>query len=227
MQKLKKQDEERKRRKREEKEKKEREHRRYLAVLEERKREEDEQKERELELQREIQERKDREKRHQEEQERRKVAYEKNILSEQSWNQHGKPNIQCLFDKKSAYLGKLHSVPLDLEQKIQTDQVPKEDLVFRRYKALLIPLDCHTNNEILSELIQYFLQHSTINKVCEDNHKSLAFTKEGFPFKCISMQLTVAKAPLVKPSLSNYYTESPDSKVHENAIKVLSLLFDT
>ena len=148
------------------------------------------------------------------------------MISEESWLKHNKPNILHLFDKKSAYLSKLHSVPLDLEQKIQTDQVQKEDLVFRRYKALLIPLDCHINNEILSELIQYFLQHSSIQKVYEDEHKSLAFTKRSFPFKCISMQITVTKAPLCKPSLKPPI-ESPENNTHENAIKVLSLLFDT
>ena len=106
-----------------------------------------------------------------------------------------------MFDKRSAYLSKLHSVPLELETKISKDQVQKEDLVFRRYKALLIPLDSHINNEVLSELIQYFLLHSTIQKVFEDENKSLAFTKPSFPFKCISMQITVTKAPLSKPSL--------------------------
>ena len=135
------------------------------------------------------------------EQQRRKTEYEETIISEKSWEAHNKPSIPCLFDKKSAYLSKLHSVPLDLEQKIQTDKVAKEDLVFRRYKALLIPLDSHINNEILSELIQYFLQHSSMHKVYEDKNKSLAFTKGSFPFKCISMQITVTKAPLCKPSL--------------------------
>ena len=148
------------------------------------------------------------------------------IMSEESWNEHGKPDVPCLFDKKCAYMSKLHSVPLDLERKIQTNQVEQEDLVSQRYRALMIPFGDHMNSEILSRLIQYFLLHSTLHKVYEDEHKSLAFTKESFPFKCISMQITVTKAPLSKPSLQPLI-ESMDKKGHESAIRVLSLLFDT
>lgn len=161
-----------------------------------------------------------------EDEERRKDEYEQEITAEKSWLDHGKTDIPCLFDKKCAYMGRLNSLPLDLELKIQSNEVGKEDLVFRRYKSLMIPLDSHINNGILSDLIQYFLLYSNLNKVYENEHKSLAFTKESFPFKCIGMQIAVTEAPLSSPSLKPMAGEHTQNK-RDSFIRVLSLLFDT
>lgn len=117
-------------------------------------------------------------------------------------------------------------LPPDLELKIRNNEVGQEEPGSGRYKALMIPLDAHINNAILSDLIQYFLLFSTLTKVYENEHKSLAFTKESFPFKCISMQMAVTEAPLRSPSLKPMAGELAKSK-RDTAIRVLSLLFDT
>lgn len=90
----------------------------------------------------------------------------------------------------------------------------------------MIPLDLHVDNGILSDIIQYFLINSNLNKVYENEHKSLAFNKESFPFKCISMQISVTEAPLNAPSLKPMSGEFVSSKKN-SFIRVLSLLFDT
>ena len=70
-----------------------------------------------------------------------------------------------------------------------------------RYKTIMIPLDHHINNEMQSSLINYFMQNSTMHKIYENEHKSAAFSNLQFPFKCLSIQITVAKAPLSKVGL--------------------------
>jgi hypothetical protein len=90
----------------------------------------------------------------------------------------------------------------------------------QRYKSLTIPLGDHLTSGTLSELIEYFLLNSNMHKVCENPNKSLAFTKGCFPLKCIGIQMTVAKAPLNKPSLKEV---APGL----DSLRVLSLLFDT
>ena len=71
-----------------------------------------------------------------EENERRKDNFEKSIR--RVWTGS---DVPCLFDPKIAYSKQLYSLPVGLEEKITAGQVPNEDIVFRRYKVLLIPLD--------------------------------------------------------------------------------------
>lgn len=65
-----------------------------------------------------------------------------------------------------------------------------------------------------------------MHKIYENEHKSLAFNKKCFPFKCLSMQMTILKAPLSKCSLSPL-NKSTDKEYQKNAIKALCLIFDT
>jgi hypothetical protein len=75
-------------------------------------------------------------KREKDENERRKDNFEKSIR--RVWNGS---DVPCLFDPKIAYSKQLYSLPVHLEEKIMSATVPNEDLVFRRYKVLLIPID--------------------------------------------------------------------------------------
>jgi len=87
--------------------------------------------------------------------------------SEEQWLANGKTDVGCLFDVKCSFLSKLHQLPLDLEDKIAKNQVDEKDISLNRYKALMIPLDRHIDNGILSALLQYFLANSTMAKVYE------------------------------------------------------------
>jgi len=52
-----------------------------------------------------------------------------------------------------------------LETQIAKGEVPNEDLVFRRYKVLIIPLDSlfgRTSGRPMIELTNYFLRNSTL-----------------------------------------------------------------
>lgn len=83
-----------------------------------------------------------------------KVETEKQITSEESWIEAGKTEIPCLFDRKSAYTSQLSSLPLDLEESIRSNKLPKNEM---RYKSCLIPMESHINNEFLNSVISYFL----------------------------------------------------------------------
>jgi hypothetical protein len=50
-------------------------------------------------------------------------------------------DIPCLFDSKIAYSKLLYSLPVDLENSIKSNTVSNEDLKFRRYKTMMIPVD--------------------------------------------------------------------------------------
>lgn len=118
-------------------------------------------------------------------------------------------DVPCLFDPKIAYSRQLYSLPVDLEEKILKNEVPNEDIMFRRYKVLLIPVDAllgHTSGRPLIELTNYFLRYSTLplsdnrmpNSDEELHHESI----KSFPFKCIGFVETVAVPPFNKCSLS-------------------------
>ncbi len=127
-------------------------------------------------------------------------------------------DVPCLFDPKIAYSRQLYSLPVALEEKILSNQIPQEDLTFRRYKTLIIPLDnllSKTSGLPMIELTNYFLRYSTLKKINnfeeEDKFKS-------FPFKCIGLVQSVAVPPFNKCGLS---VDNP------NGQRVLALLFDT
>lgn len=65
-----------------------------------------------------------------------------------------------------------------------------------------------------------------MHKIFDNEHKSLAFNKDCFPFKCLSMQMTVVKAPLSKVGLKMVSKET-DKDYQKNAIRVLCMIFDT
>jgi hypothetical protein len=65
----------------------------------------------------------------------------------------------------------LYSLPLDLEEKILSGKVSNEDLIFRRYKTLIIPTEGLLHGDALIELIDYFLRYSTIKKIQNENHE--------------------------------------------------------
>ncbi len=163
MERVKKQDEERKRRKKEEKARKESERESKRQMDEERQQRELEEKER---LAAEEQKKKleeERAKREREENERRKDNFEKSIRK--VWNGS---DIPCLFDPKIAYSRQLYSLPVALEESILSNKVPHEDIMFRRYKVLLIPLDSlfgKTSVNPVIELTNYFLRNSTLLQV--------------------------------------------------------------
>ena len=101
----------------------------------------------------------------------------------------------------------------------------KDEVLFRRYKTLMIPLGNHLDNEIISRIMQFFLTNSTLPKVTEPKN-SAASKQPSFAYKCISMQMGVTKAPLSIPTLKAISSEeSGDS--HQHAIRVLCVLFDT
>ena len=196
MERLKRQDEERKSRKKEEKDKKQKEREiAKQAELEKLRREQDEKdkiKEKERLEREEVQ----RQRKEKEQVERRKENFEKSIKN--IWNGS---DIQCLFDSKIAYSKTLYSFPVELEQKIARNEVTFEDLKFRRYKNLLIPIDGllgQTSGRPLIELVEYFLRYSTVHSKTNEIHPSLP----KFPFKLISMVETVAQPPFSQCSLS-------------------------
>ena len=161
-------------------------------------------------------------KREKEENERRKDNFERSIRK--IWNGSELP---CLFDPKIAYSKKLYSLPVPLEEQILKNEVPYEDIQFRRYKVLLIPIDAllsKTSAHPLIELTNYFLRYSSLELLdnreeSKENRNSL----KSFAFRCIGLVQSVAVPPFNKCSLSA--VQSPiDSP---NAQRVLALLFDT
>lgn len=63
-------------------------------------------------------------------------------------------------------------------------------------------------------------------KVYSEEHQSAAVTSECFPFKCIGLQMAVAKAPLCKPSLVAPAALAGKAG-RETATRVLAVLVDT
>ena len=59
----------------------------------------------------------------------------------------------------------MYSLPVDLENKIVSGEVCDEDLIFRRYKTLIIPTEGLLHGDALIELIDYFLRNSTLKKI--------------------------------------------------------------
>jgi hypothetical protein len=97
----------------------------------------------------------------------------------------------------------LYSIPVELEEKIRRNEVSYEDLKFRRYKNLIIPIDgllSKTSGRCLIELVEYFLRFSTIKSIENDEENSERQSK--FPFKCIGLVQTVAQPPFNQCSLS-------------------------
>ena len=113
---------------------------------------------------------------------------------------------------------------MELEKQIRLSNVPYEDLKFRRYKTLLIPIDgllSQTSDQVLIDLVNYFLRNSTLkttDNLDPEGHQNL---RNCFPFKLISLVETVASPPFNQSSLSPVQTSD------SNAYRVLSLLFDT
>lgn len=100
------------------------------------------------------------------ESEKRKENFEKSIRK--IWNGS---DIPCLFDSKIAYSKMLYSLPVNLEEAIRGNFVSYEDLKFRRYKNLIIPIDGllnMTSERSLIELITYFLRNSTMKTIDND-----------------------------------------------------------
>lgn len=74
-----------------------------------------------------------------------------------------------------------------MEEQIRNNTIVKEDITFRRYKALIIPIDgllSLTCGLPMIEIIGYFLRNSTMKRVentkVEEKHCC-------FPFKCIGL----------------------------------------
>lgn len=100
-------------------------------------------------------------------------------------------------------------------------QVPHEDLAFRRYKVLVVPIDDllqKTSGRAMIELTNFFLRYSTLRTV--ENVEDLKL--KSFPFKCVGLVQSVAVPPFNKCSLAAVnQTENP------NAQRVITMLFDT
>lgn len=65
-------------------------------------------------------------------------------------------------------------------------KVPHEDLAFRRYKVMIMPIDDllqRTSGNALIELTRYFLRFSSLRTVENVEDKNM----KTFPFKCIGM----------------------------------------
>ena len=101
----------------------------------------------------------------------------------------GKTEIPCFFDQKVSNMSKLSGLPLDMELKIRNNKIEREDIVFGRYKTVMIPIGDHISKDALSELVQYFLINSTLKKVYDQEKKlkSNFYKNEGFPYKCIGL----------------------------------------
>jgi hypothetical protein len=102
----------------------------------------------------------ERKRREKDDSDKRKDNFEKSIRK--IWNGS---DIPCLFDSKIAYSKLLYSLPVELEKKIRSNEVSYEDLKFRRYKNLIIPIDgllSKTSGRCLIEIVEYFLRYSTI-----------------------------------------------------------------
>ena len=96
-------------------------------------------------------------------------------------------------------------MPVTLENRILAGEVPNEDLIFRRYKTLLIPIDgliSKTSGLSLVELTTYFLRNSNIKQVDNTEDPSMSPKLPNFPFKCIGLVQTVALPPFNHCSLS-------------------------
>lgn len=217
MERVRKQDEERKRRKKEEKLRKEQEKELKRKMDEERLQREEEERERLEEINLKANAQEERLRRDKEENELRKGNFERSIRK--VWNGS---DIPCLFDQKIAYSKLLYTLPVALEQSIAANEVPKDDITFRRYKMMVLPVDSlfsKTSGLPLIELVQYFLRFSTM-PIVDNTSKQQPKT---FPFKCIGLTQTVAVPPFNKCSLSPVQAplESPSSQ------RVLALLFDT
>jgi hypothetical protein len=69
------------------------------------------------------------------------------------------------------------------------NEVSNEDLVFRRYKTLIIPIDGllnQTSGYSLIEIIDYFLRYSTVKSIDNlEEDEDIGIKKKKFPFKCI------------------------------------------
>ena len=70
-----------------------------------------------------------------------------------------------MFDPKIAYSRVLHTLPVSLDEKIDKNEVDYQDIVFRRYKTLLIPIDSLLSSSALMEIVEYFMRYSTIIQV--------------------------------------------------------------
>ncbi len=65
-------------------------------------------------------------------------------------------------------------------------KMPHENLAFRRYKVIIMPIDdllLKTSGNALIELIKYFLRFSTLRTVENVEDKNM----NTLPFKCIGM----------------------------------------
>ena len=97
------------------------------------------------------------------------------------------------------------------------NEVSKDDLVFRRYKTLVIPIDnllAKTSGIPMIELTNYFLRYSNLLRIDnyepEDEGEEIKF--KSFPFKCIGFVQSVAIAPFNKCGLSALnQTDNPNS----------------
>ena len=110
---------------------------------------------------------------------------------------------------------------MELENRILMNEVPHDDLVFRRYKVLLVPIDGlfgKTSGAPLAEILSYFMRNSTLPQHININ---LEEPLPQFPFKCIGMVQSVATPPFGKCSLSAVCPSDPA------AYRVMALLFDT
>lgn len=210
MEKLKKQDDDRKKRKREEKKRKEAEKKSEQDAIDSVKRAQQiilAQKEaevyrikeaaRKVELDAEIED-------------KMKERFEQNIP-----NLFNGTDIPCLFEKKIAYLEKLSHLPLDLESQIEISNLSEKQT---RYKTVTIPFNEHLlPGEALNHVVSYFMKHSAMRQTTQDGE---AFkTEKYFPFKCLSMQLTVMQPPFDKPS-TNLMGQ-------DHVYRVINMLFDT
>ncbi len=142
---------------------------------------EQEERERVEEIDRKKKQEEERIKKDKEENERRKDNFEKSIR--RVWNGS---EVPCLFDPKIAYSKQLYSLPVSLEENIMKGQVPHEDLAFRRYKVLILPIDDllqKTSGRAMIELTNFFLRYSTLRTV--ENVEDLKV--KSFPFKCIGL----------------------------------------
>ena len=157
-----------------------------------------------------------------EECERRKEAFERSIRK--AWNGS---DVPCLFDPKIAYSRQLYSLPVALEEAILRGEVPSDDIMFRRYKVLLVPIEGlfgKTSGRPVIELFDYFMRHSTMARANNNPTDEESNRGKRFPFKCIGLVQSVALPPFNKCSLSAVPPPSADQPA---AQRVLTLIFDT
>ena len=118
--------------------------------------------------------------------------------------------MPTLFHKDVSFSAPLGNLPTQLEKDIEENSVPEKDIIIRRFKGLVVPLNFGI--EVCLRLLEYFLLNSSFT--CEQECQG-----DSFPFKLISCQLSMVPLPFNRPCLNE--------KSAQEGYRAFTFLFDT